>query len=84
MSFENIRDGRESARCGNCQRAFRGITRRHFVQGVLAGGVIAGLDLWRWPALAQKTEAGPPLLSGNSFNLVVERTPVNYTGRSSV
>jgi len=51
---------------------------------VLAGGVIASLDLSRLPALAQKTASGPPLLSGNSFDLVVEQTPVNFTGRPSV
>jgi FtsP/CotA-like multicopper oxidase with cupredoxin domain len=51
---------------------------------VLAGGVMAGLDLWRWPAFAEKTAGGPPVLSGNSFNLVVEQIPVNFTGRPSV
>ena len=45
---------------------------------------MAGLDLWRWPALAGKTAGGPPVLSGNSFDLVVEQTPVNLTGRPSV
>ena len=84
MSFETIGDGRRSAARGSCHRASRGITRRRFVQGVLAGGVVAGLDLWRWPALADKTAGGPPLLSGNSFNLVVEQIPVNFTGRRSV
>jgi len=51
---------------------------------VFTGAVIAGLDLWKWPALAGKTAGGPPLLSGNSFDLVVEQTPVNFTGRPSV
>jgi CopA family copper-resistance protein len=46
--------------------------------------VIAGLDLWSWPALSEKTAGGPPLLSGNSFDLIVEQTPVNFTGRPSV
>ena len=32
-----------------------GISRRRFVQGLMAGAVIAGLDLWRWPALAVST-----------------------------
>ena len=84
MSFETTRDGRRSAPCGSRVRASRGITRRRFVQGVLVGGVIASLDLWRLPALAQKAAGGPPLLSGKSFNLVVEQTPVNFTGRPSV
>jgi FtsP/CotA-like multicopper oxidase with cupredoxin domain len=51
---------------------------------VLATAVIAGLDLSRWPAWAQKTAGGLPLLSGNSFNLVVDQIPVNYTGRPSL
>jgi CopA family copper-resistance protein len=48
---------------------------------MVAGGVVAGLDLWRWPAFAAKSVAGPSILWGNSFNLVVEQVPVNYTGR---
>ncbi|HKV53171.1 MAG TPA: copper resistance system multicopper oxidase [Candidatus Binataceae bacterium] len=62
-----------------------GLSRRRFVQGLMVGGVaIAGLDLWRWPALATQI-AGPfPQLWGNKFDLVVERTPVNFTGRRSV
>jgi CopA family copper-resistance protein len=52
---------------------------------VIAGGFIAGLHLSRkWPALAEKSVDGPRLLSGNSFNLVVEQIPVNYTGRAVV
>ena len=84
MSFETIRGRRRSAPSGSCDRASKGITRRRFVQGVIAGGVIAGLDLWSLPALAQKTTGGIPLLSGNSFNLVAEQIPVNYTGRAAV
>src|SRR6266851_6826265 len=72
--------GSKPAPSGSCRNNARGITRRRFVQGIVAGGVIAGLDLWRWPALAAKNAAGPPILSGNSFNLVVEQVPVNYTG----
>ncbi len=84
MSVETVCDGGQSPARESCDRAAHGITRRRFVQGVLAGGVFAGLDLWRWPALVQKTAGGPPLLSGNSFKLVVEQVPVNYTGRRSV
>jgi CopA family copper-resistance protein len=50
---------------------------------VLAGGVIAGLELWKWPALAEKSAGGPPILSDNYFNLAMERIPVNFTGRPS-
>jgi len=83
MSVETARDGGQSPARGSCDKA-HGITRRCFVQGVLAAGVVAGLDLWRWPAFAQRTSGVPPLLSGNSFKLVVEQVAVNYTGRRSV
>src|SRR5260370_30839943 len=60
------------------------ISRRRFVQGLVAGGVIAGFDLWRWPALAMRGVAEPAVLTGNHFELVVDETPVNFTGRSAV
>src|SRR6266404_8432086 len=83
MSSEACAGGSGPAGCGICQSNSHGITRRRFVQGLVASGVIAGLDLWRWPALAAKSAAGPPILSGNSFNLIVERVLVNYTGRAA-
>src|SRR5262249_50724336 len=58
----------------------RTISRRRFVTGLVAGGVIAGLGGWRWPAFAENA-AGSLMLSGNSFSLVVEELPVNFTGR---
>src|SRR5260370_41965099 len=60
------------------------ISRRRFVQGLVAGGVIAGFDLWRWPGLAMRGVAEPAVLTGNHFDLVVDETPVNFTGRSAV
>jgi hypothetical protein len=84
MSVENNRDAHvsTSGRCSN--RAARGSTRRRFVQGVLAGGVIAGLDLWRWPAWALKRSNQPAVLTGSHFDLVIGATPVNFTGRPAV
>ncbi len=84
MSDNTVREGRRTAARGSCDSASRSITRRRFVQGVLATGLIAGLDPWRWPAFAVKTAGGPPLLSGNSFNLAIAETPVNFTGQRSV
>jgi hypothetical protein len=81
MSTENRGCGCRRSPWTRRRNNSRGITRRRFVQGIVAGGVIAGLDLWRWPALAAQSPAGPPILSGNSFNLVVEQVAVNYTGR---
>src|SRR5260370_4746329 len=59
----------------------RSLSRRRFVHGLVAGGVIAGFDLWRWPALAMESVAEPAVLTGSHFDLVVEETPVNFTGR---
>jgi CopA family copper-resistance protein len=81
MSSETLDGGSSPAPRGSWRSNSRGITRRRFVQGIVAGGVMAGLDLWRWPAFAAKSSAGPATLSGNLFNLVVEQVSVNYAGR---
>ncbi len=60
------------------------LSRRRFVQGLVAGGVIAGLDLWRWPAFASSGISEPAVLTGSHFDLVIAETPVNFTGQSSV
>jgi CopA family copper-resistance protein len=63
----------------------KSLSRRRFVQGLMAGGVIAGFDLWRWPALAAgSTVSEPAVLTGSHFDLVIAEMPVNFTGRSSV
>jgi CopA family copper-resistance protein len=59
----------------------RGVTRRRLVQGLAAGAMAAGLDFWGWPALGAKAPQDPPILTGDSFHLYVERVAVNYTGR---
>jgi CopA family copper-resistance protein len=61
-----------------------GISRRQFVQGLMAGGVIAGLDLWRWPALALNTRNEQAVLTGNHFDLVIEEVAANFTGRPAI
>jgi CopA family copper-resistance protein len=62
----------------------RRLSRRRFVQGVLAGGAIAAFDLWRWPALAAQSTAQPNALSGSHFDLVIQDAPVNFTGQPAV
>jgi CopA family copper-resistance protein len=62
----------------------RAISRRRFVQGLVASGVIAGFDLWRWPALAKSVVVEPTLLTGSHFDLVIDEMPVNFTGRNAV
>jgi CopA family copper-resistance protein len=55
-------------------------SRRRFVQGVAAWGVLAGLGLAPKATWAVN-QAGPPrTLSGTDFDLVIGETPVNFTG----
>ena len=58
-------------------------TRRHFVQGLVAGGVLASFPalLHAGGRLENQTHTGTaPVLSGQSIDLVVAETPVNFTG----
>ncbi len=60
------------------------IGRRRFVTGLAAGGVGAGLGLWRgsaWAAAGQAAGA-VPLLAGTDFDLSIGTSPVNFTGRT--
>jgi CopA family copper-resistance protein len=61
------------------------LSRRRFVQGLAAGGVVAGLEWGGFPALGETgREAGPrtpETLSGNHFELTVDQLPVNFTGK---
>jgi CopA family copper-resistance protein len=65
------------------KRSASGITRRQFVQSLMATGVIGGLDLWRWPGMALKASSPQQVLSGNHFDLVIEEVAVNVTGRQT-
>ena len=60
------------------------IGRRRFVTGLAAGGVAAGLGLWRGPAWAASGHAagGVPVLTGTDFDLSIGTSPVNFTGRT--
>lgn len=62
----------------------QGIPRRRFLQGLVAGGVIAGLSPFTRQSLAGTLDAGItrlPVLRGTSFDLTVAETPVNFTGQ---
>jgi CopA family copper-resistance protein len=50
----------------------------------MTGAVMAGLDLWRWPALATSTRNEQAVLSGNHFDLAIDEVAVNFTGRARV
>jgi CopA family copper-resistance protein len=55
-------------------------TRRRFVQGLVAGGVVSGLG--RWDALAWTKPVRQELaeLRGTSLDLTIGETPMNLTG----
>ena len=57
-------------------------SRRRFVQGLAAGGAIAGLGLWPKSSWAIKGPGNPNVLSGTEFDLVIGETPMNFTGRT--
>ena len=61
------------------------LPRRRFVQGLAAGGVIAGLGLSGMPARASQPQGAAfgtaPVLRGTEFDLVIAETPVNFTGK---
>ncbi|MEK6770483.1 MAG: copper resistance system multicopper oxidase [Pseudomonadota bacterium] len=60
-------------------------SRRRFVQGLAAGGVLLGASSWMNPVEAREratTRLGtPPLLTGTEFDLTIAETPVNFTGK---
>jgi CopA family copper-resistance protein len=57
-------------------------SRRHFVQGVAAGGAIAGLGLWPKFSQALPLLGNRNVLAGTSFDLTVGETPMNFTGHT--
>jgi len=57
------------------------LSRRRFVQGLAAGGVIAGLPGLARAALEPRLHTGSaPVITGTDIALVVEELPVNFTG----
>ena len=60
------------------KRTSRILSRRRFLQGLVAGGVLAGLDPWRWPARVCGAANPQEVLTGNQFALVIEQIPVNF------
>ena len=56
-----------------------GLSRRRFVQGLLAGGAVATLG---WPRFGHAQAVGNPnSLSGTQFDLTIGVSPMNFTGR---
>jgi CopA family copper-resistance protein len=58
------------------------LSRRRFVQGLAAGGALAGSGLWPRPLWALRSADELQVLSGTDFDLTVGETPVNFTGRT--
>ena len=54
-------------------------SRRRFVQGLAAGGALAGLSLFPLPVWAAARE-----LTGHEFDLSISELPVNFTGRPDI
>jgi CopA family copper-resistance protein len=55
-------------------------SRRTFVKGLAAGGLLGGLGLWRTPVWAVTSPGEPQVLAGTDFDLLIGGTPVNITG----
>jgi len=61
-----------------------GMSRRRFVQGLAAGGVMLGAATATRPAWASEASqraAAAPVLRGTEFDLVIAETPANFTGQ---
>ncbi|WP_046271052.1 copper resistance system multicopper oxidase [Pseudomonas syringae] len=56
-------------------------SRRTFVKGLAAAGVLGGLGLWRSPSWAASGSPALSVLSGTEFDLSIGEMPVNITGR---
>lgn len=57
-------------------------SRRRFLQGLAAGGAVAGLGLWPRASWALQAPAQPGVLAGTEFDLSIGETPMNFTGRT--
>ncbi|WMY85698.1 copper resistance system multicopper oxidase [Pseudomonas shirazica] len=55
-------------------------TRRSFVKGLAATGLLGGLGMWRTPVWAVTSPGQPNVLSGTDFDLYIGELPVNITG----
>jgi CopA family copper-resistance protein len=57
-------------------------SRRRFIQGLAAGGAVAGFGLWPRQTWALKSPGQPNVLSGTQFDLSIGEMPMNFTGRT--
>lgn len=59
-----------------------GLSRRRFVQGLAAGGVLAGLGLWPRQGWALRSAGQPEALAGTDFDLSIGEMAVDFTGKA--
>lgn len=57
-------------------------SRRTFVKGLTAGGILGGLGLWHTPIWAARSLGETNVLSGTEFDLFIGETPVSITGNA--
>ncbi|WDY57497.1 copper resistance system multicopper oxidase [Pseudomonas sp. PSKL.D1] len=55
-------------------------TRRSFVKGLAATGLLGGLGMWRAPVWGLASTGQPNVLAGTDFELHIGELPVNITG----
>lgn len=60
------------------------LSRRRFIEGLAAGGILLGLSPWTEMAQAKETTPLTEILTGTEFNLTIAETPVNFTGAQRV
>lgn len=58
------------------------LSRRRFVQGLVAGGAILGLGLWPKQSWALRSAGQLEVLAGTQYDLNIGETLVNYTGKT--
>ncbi|MCA8023591.1 copper resistance system multicopper oxidase [Burkholderia metallica] len=58
------------------------ISRRTFVKGLGAAGLVGGLGMWRPQVWAMASPGQPRVMAGNDFDLSIAEAPINITGRA--
>lgn len=56
------------------------LSRRRFVAGMAASGLLANLPIWAKATLLKETDPRNQILSGTEFDLTISETEVNITG----
>ncbi|WP_020563063.1 copper resistance system multicopper oxidase [Methylosarcina fibrata] len=56
------------------------LSRRRFIEGLAAGGILLGLSPWIKTAQAKETKQFAEVLAGTEFDLTIAETSVNFTG----